>query len=193
MIGSLPTTLKVNGRNYAIRSDYRNILTIFTAFADDELSDDEKLFVCLKRLFVDFNKVPKKEYKEAYEAAFRFIECGQQASSNSPRVLDWEKDEQLIFPAVNKVAGTEIRALPYLHWWTFLGYFQSVDHEDLLSYVLNIRQKRAKGKRLEKWEREFFNSNKALCSLEKVEDAPKTTADTAQSIFESLLAEGGEE
>lgn len=191
MIGTLPTSLDVRGTSYKIRPDYRNILVIFSAFADDELTDDDKLYVCLKRLYVDFERIPRKAYKDAYEAAFRFIGGNQDENSNSPRVLDWEKDEQLIFPAVNKVAGREVRELPYLHWWTFLGYFQSVDHDDLLSYVLGIRQKRAKGKHLEKWERDFYNSNRALCSLEKVEKQ-KTSADTAQAIFEALLEEGGE-
>ena len=192
MIGTLPTSLNVNGKAHPIRSDYRNILTIFTAFSDDSLTDEDKLYVCLKRLYTDFDKIPKSDYEAAYKAAFRFIECNQRGNGNSPRVLDWEKDEQLIFPAVNKAAGMEVRALPYLHWWTFLGYFQSVDHDDLFSYVLGIRQKRAKGKKLEKWEREFYNSNKALCSLEKTEDKPKTTADTAKAIFDALLEEGSE-
>lgn len=100
----------------------------------------------------------------------------------------------MLFPAVNKVAGVEVRSLPYLHWWTFLGYFQAIDHDDLFSHVLSIRQKRAKGKKLEKWEQEFYKNNRNLCSLKDPAqvDSAKVVKNTAQSIFDSLIAEGGD-
>ena len=37
--------------------------------------------------------------------------------------------------------------------------------EGIFSTVLGIRQKMAKGKRLEKWEREFRRNNKKICDL----------------------------
>ncbi len=42
MLGQLPTTLQINGKKYEIRTDYRNVLRIFEAFADKELTDKEK-------------------------------------------------------------------------------------------------------------------------------------------------------
>lgn len=192
MLGQLPTTLEIRGKAYSIRSDYRNILQIFLAFEDDELTDQDKVMICLRRLYVDFNSIPAAYYDDAYKAACRFIECGNQQDAPAPRTLNWGKDEQLIFPAVNKVAGMEIRAVPYLHWWTFLGYFQSIDREDLFGQVLIIRQKRAKGKKLEKYEQEFLRSNRRLCSLD-THEKPKTAEQTLQDMFNSLITEGGEE
>ena len=77
-----------------------------------------------------------------------------EATDGKTITVDWEKDEQLIFAAVNHVAGQEVRALPYLHWWTFMGYFQSIDRDDLWATVLLIRQKKARGRRLEPYERQ---------------------------------------
>ena len=74
------------------------------------------------------------------------------------KTIDWEKDSQLISSAINKVAGQEIRAVPYIHWWTFMGYFSAIG-ESPLSTVLSIRNKLVKGKKLEKWEREFRMSS----------------------------------
>lgn len=192
MLGQLPTTLNVCGTDYKIRSDFRNILQIFLAFDDAELTDQDKVIICLQRMYVDYKMLPPAHYEAAYKAACAFIECGSQQDSPGPRTLNWGKDEQLIFPAVNKAAGMEVRSIPYLHWWTFLGYFQSIDRDDLLGQVLVIRQKRAKGKKLEKHEQEFFRSNKRLCSLD-IQEKPKTTEQTMEDIFNSLLSEGGEE
>ena len=45
MIGSLPTALEIDGREYAIHSDFRVILRIYSAFADPELDEREKCYV----------------------------------------------------------------------------------------------------------------------------------------------------
>lgn len=190
MLGMLPQTLNINGRAYKIRSDYRNILQIIAAFGDKELSDEEKAYVCLKRLFIAMESIPKSDYQDAYEAAVTFIECHISDRKPSPKVVNWEKDEQLIFPAINKVAGMEVRAVPYMHWWTFLGYFQSIDREDIWGFILTIRQKRAKGKKLEKYEKDFLNANRDICEVEFREEKV-TTEDSLAKMFNELLKNGG--
>lgn len=189
MLGQLPKALNICGTRYAIRSDFRNILRIITAYNDSSLSDREKVYVCLKRLYVDFDSMPAACYEQAYVEATAFIDCNMREETPAPKTVDWEKDEQLIFPAVNKVAGTEVRALPYLHWWTFLGYYQSIDHDGLFGYVLTIRQKKAKGKKLEKHEREFYHSNTNLCRMDTA-PTPQKMEDTLKSMFDSLPEEG---
>ena len=87
-------------------------------------------------------------------------------SQNQRKILDWEQDESIIFPAINKVAGCETREVKYLHWWTFLGLFNEIG-DGLFSQVMNIRGKKSKGKKLEKWEREFYSTHKELIDLKR--------------------------
>lgn len=191
MLGQLPTTLEVGGAEYKIDTDYRNILAIFSAFNAKELTDQEKVYVCLQRLFTSFERLPRRDYESAYKAAIRFIECGMHGDKPSPRVVNWDKDEQLIFPAINKVAGVEVRSLPYMHWWTFLGYFQAIDREDIWGFILTIRQKKARHKPLEKHEKEFYAANLALCAVDDVK--PATSAEGALAdIYANLIKGGGE-
>lgn len=193
MLGQLPKTLTINGKSYRIRTDYRNILRIFEAFADKDLSDKEKMLVCLRRMFVDFSKLPYDDYKEAYEQVYWFIGYGKPEEKRPPvRTFNWIKDEPLMFPAVNKAAGLEVRAVPYLHWWTFMGYFESIDAESLFGTVLSIRQKKARGKKLEKYEREFMQNNKALMALDVEEAKPRTAEEKLLDMFNDLIAEDSE-
>ena len=192
MIGLLPQTLKVCNKDYAIRSDFRDILRIIMAYNDKDLSNQEKVFVCLRRIYKDLDSMPKDKdtYAAAIKAATEFIECRLSDGKPSPKVVNWEKDEQLIFPAINKVAGMEVRAVPFMHWWTFLGYFQAVDREDLWGVVLTIRQKKAMHKKLEKHEQEFFTANRDLCSVDFANER-QSPEDQMRAIYESLLKEGG--
>lgn len=189
MIGALPTSIEIGDKEWGIRSDYRNILCIFEALEDDNLTESEKLYVTLLRFYVDFEHMPKELYQEAYEKASKFMECHDRTDDKkNPRLINWEKDEHMIFPAINTVAGCEVRAVPYMHWWTFLGYFENVDNECLWSFVLSIRQKRAKGKKLEKYEQDFFSKNQKLCAIEW--KAPKESAtDQLNNIFDMLEEE----
>lgn len=169
MIGELPRSLTVNGTDRAIRSDFRDVLKIVAAFNDPDLEDEEKVYVCLVILYEDFDSIPREDYEAAFQAAIQFIDhgAGEGAPNRKPpRVMDWEQDESILFPAVNKVAGFETRSAGYVHWWTFTGYYMEIT-EGVFSNILSLRMKRAKGKPLEKWEREFWSANKAVCVLKK--------------------------
>lgn len=170
MIGQLPMALVVAKQEYPIQTDYRNILPILLAANDPDCNPREQLYIMLKRIYREqLDVVPKEQREEAARQAKWFIDCGRQDDSKKPpvKLIDWEQDEPLIFPAVNKVAGAEIRSAQYIHWWTFMGYFMEVGGDGLLSTVLGIRQKNAKGKTLEKHEMEFYRSNKAMCDIKK--------------------------
>ena len=166
MLGKLPKQLQINGRDIPIQSDYRIALLIFQAFNDPELSEQEKAYVMLDAL-IGLDKLNQGEIEEASKACVWFLDGGKDYSkNNSPHLMDWEQDEQMIFSAVNKAAGIETRNADYIHWWTFLGYFSEIQ-EGLFSTVLMIRQKKAKNKKLDKSEREFYQNNKELIDLKR--------------------------
>lgn len=166
MIGRLPNVLEVSGKERKILTDYRDILVIMEAYNDPELTDWERVWVMLNKLYVDFEDIPAESQQEAAEKAVWFLDCGQVEDDKkaTKKLMDWEQDEPILFPAINSVAGCEVRAVENLHWWTFMGYFMEI-REGVFSTVLNIRQKRAKGKPLDKWEKDFYRNNKALCEI----------------------------
>lgn len=165
----LPTSLFIGGASYDIRTDFRVVLDVLMAANDPELDDEAKTIVMLQIMFVDVEQIPPEHLGEACQKACEFIDCGQKDDGTpKPRLIDWQQDASIIVPAVNGVAHTEIRALPYLHWWTFLGYFMQIG-EGLMSSVINIRQKKAKHTKLEKWEEDFYKENKALVDLKTLE------------------------
>lgn len=169
MIGYLPKELNINGANRAIWSDFRTALLIFMACSDPELDDQEKAMAIIECLYQDSDSIPPEDYQEANDKAVWFLEGGgtqdeDSKHQQSKKVMDWEQDERIIFSAVNKVAGYETRAIEYLHWWTFLGYFNEIG-EGLFTTVINIRSKKNKGKKLEKYEQDFYRENKSLIDL----------------------------
>lgn len=185
MIGELPKALEVGGKSYEIRTDYRVALMIFQAYNDPDITQIEKALTCLECLF---KEVPDNA-EAALEKAAWFLDGGSNVKLKElpVKTIDWEQDESLLFPEINKIAGTEVRLLDYLHWWTFLGFFSTMG-EGLYTQILNIRQKRAKGKRLEKWEIEFFNSHKEMIIIhEKLTEEEQAELDAEDQLINELI------
>lgn len=180
----LPTSLCVGGENWNIRSDFRAILDILKYFADPEYEIDEQWEICLDILFEDYDHMPHYLKNEASEKAVEFIDMGlKDDGKQKPHAMDWDKDAAIIIPSVNRVLGKEVRSLEYMHWWTFLGAYMEIG-ESLFSQVLNIRLKKAKGKKLEKWEQEFYKENKALIDFQvKKAERSQEEKDAIDKLF----------
>lgn len=164
----LPTTLNIKGTEYPIRSDFRDILNILIAMSDQDMKAWEKQEVMYRIIYPDWKTIPANAFSVACKKAVEFIDYTIPENRPKPRTMDWKQDAAIIIPAVNKVAGKEVRAAEYMHWWTFIGYFMEIE-DGMFSQVLLVRQKKARGKKLEKWEKEFERNNAALVRLTKKE------------------------
>jgi hypothetical protein len=172
----LLTSIEIDGISYAIRTDFRAVLDVLTAMSDPDLflpdaSDQEKAYIrmdtLLQIMVEDYENLPPEKLGEACEVVIEFIDCGMKDDGKrKPHTMDWQQDAQIIIPAINRVQGTEIRALPYLHWWTFLGAYMEIG-ECLFAQVVHIRQKKQNHQKLEKWENDFYNQNKDIIDLRK--------------------------
>lgn len=189
----LPKKLIVGGIDYDIRTDYRVILDILAAMNDPEIFDPgmtdeekklEKAMTMIQILYVDFEKIPSNCWQEAVDKASEFIDCGMKdTGQHKPRLMDWEQDAAIIVPAVNKVAGIDVRSVKYMHWWTFLGFYMEIG-ECLLATVVSIRDKKRRGKKLEKWEKEFYQNNRSLVDFKvKREERSDKEKEELRKIF----------
>lgn len=192
----LPTSVFANGHEYQIRTDYRVVLDLLTALSDKEMQGESERetklihFELVRQImFIDCDSILMEDMEEAMKAVSDFVDMGLKTNSDKPhpRVMDWEQDASLIIPAINRVVGREIRADSYMHWWTFLSAYLEIG-ECSFTHILSIRQKKAKGKKLEKWEQEYIRENKDLVLLkEKLTDSEKAEKDEEKKALEDLL------
>lgn len=163
MMYELPKQLNVCGVDYDIRSDYRAVLDICAALSDVDLNEQEKAIVALDIMFPDFENMPPVHYAEAVKQCLWFINCGndEEPDGKKTKLVDWEQDFTYIVAPVNRVLNAEIRELPYLHWWTFIGAYNEIG-ECTFAHIVKIRDKKARGKKLEKEEQEWYRRNQKI-------------------------------
>ena len=122
--------------------------------------------------------------QEAVDAFSWFQNGGQETDKKkSPKLVDWEQDYPLILPPINRVFGQDIRGIPYdaetntggVHWWTFLGAYNDLG-DCTFAQVVRIRDKKARGKTLEKDEREWYRRNSNIVNMKhKLSQEEETT------------------
>ena len=190
----IPTTITVGSTEYRIRNkgDYRMVLDCFSALQDASLNSNEKLFCSLIIFYEDINCIADinkfEDLEEAATKMFDFFNCGRSQSVGKKmnhKLIDWEQDSQIICSAINKVANKEVRAEPYIHWWTFMGYYSAVG-ESLLSTIVSIRDKIVRGKKLEKHERIFRQENPEYFVWNT-----NSIDEEAEELFNELWNKGG--
>ena len=153
----LPCEINIGGKDYAINADFRDVLEVIGYLNQNTWSS---IYVAIALFYSDYEAIQDHEYTEAVNKMFLFINCGEEADEQpSAKLIDWEQDKLSIVSDINRVAGCEVRALPFCHWWTFIAWFNGIG-EGQLSTIVTIRNKIRKGQSLSKWEREYYSRNR---------------------------------
>lgn len=171
MIYDLPTTVEIDGEKYKIRNkcDYRIALDTIGALNDTVLKENERIYCAVVIFYEEYEKIIVNEqiYQQAILEMFKILNNGEESDENeplSPKKMDWEQDFKLIAPPVSRVLGYSVRSEKYTHWYDFIGAYMEIG-ECLFANIVSIREKRIKGKKLDKIEQEFYDENRKLVDL----------------------------
>jgi hypothetical protein len=168
----LPKSVTVGDQEFAVRYDYRVILDIFEAMNDPELNDQDRALAVLQMFYPSWEELP--DFDDALRECMVFINGGkaQPEDRKAPNLVSWEQDYPYIVAPINRVLGYEVRAVEYdpeansggLHWWTFLAAYYEIG-DCLFAQIVRIRDKKARGKPLDKADREFYRKNQDLINI----------------------------
>lgn len=170
----LPMRAEIEDRVYEIRTDYRDILELLRWLDGDaapELDRGERWYISMRLFYPDFAAMPRQDWPAATRFLAEFLAAGRpEPAAPGPRLMDWQQDAPLIAAGIAGASGQDVRALPYLHWWSFLAWFDAIG-EGSFATVVAIRDKLRRGKRLENWELDYYRTHRAVVELRGVESA----------------------
>lgn len=169
----LPTQAVIEDRVYEIHTDYRDILELLRwldGTAAPDLDRGERWYVAMRLFYPDFPAMPRQDWPAATRFLTEFLSAGRpEPARPGPRLMDWQQDAPLIAAGISRATGQDVRALPYLHWWSFLSWFDAIG-EGTFATVVALRDKLRRGKKLETWELEFYRTHRAAVDLRPAAD-----------------------
>ena len=119
-----PTKINVNNKVLRINSDFRNCIKIIEAFEDDELFDEEKYLILIKRLYID--EVKEEDLEQAIIKGIKFLDLGEENENNEEnvkRLYSFSKDDSYIYTGIRQSHNIDLNSIEYLHWWNFVYLF----------------------------------------------------------------------
>ena len=168
MMWDLPIAVEINDKSHPIRNkcDYRVVLDVICALNDNELTEEEKVKCALFIFYEDISAID--DFDTAIKEMFCIINGGEEQEENQeqkPSLMDWEHDFPQLAPPISRVLGYDVRTPDkYTHWYSFLGGYMEIG-ECTFSTIVSIRSKRAKGKKLDKWEEEYIREHRKMVEL----------------------------
>lgn len=162
---SLPSSALIGGVRYSHRTDFRVMLKLLSCLADPSRPELLRWYIALELFYEE--PIPREHVAEAMEYLSGFLRCGAKETPG-PKLFDWQHDAAVIIAEVNKAAGFEVREREHVHWWTFLSYFHAIGQGQLASLVA-LREKIARGRKLEPYERDYYRAHKAQVDLPREE------------------------
>lgn len=168
MMWSLPTSVEIDGVIHNIRNkcDFRVVLDVISALNDKGLDDESRIKCALFIFYDDVEKITN--YQSAVDEMMKIINLGDISSEDEPqmpKVMDWEYDYNNIVPPINRVLGYSVRdENKYTHWWDFIGAYMEIG-DCYFAQIISVRLKKAKGKKLDKIDEQFYREHKKEVDL----------------------------
>lgn len=170
LIDVLPTEIEINNKAYEVNYDFRTLILINLLLCDVHVDDELKIKQCLK-LFYPIIPVDKRT---AISNLAWFNRCGKEIefkkakknkTSTSKRILDYEKDADLIYSAFMSQYRIDLQDIEELHWWKFQSLLSGLNEDNRLCEIMGYRSKDL-SKIKDKEERNFYKEMQDLYSLD---------------------------
>lgn len=172
-----------NGRILHVDMSFDNILLLFEMFDDEELANDEKIFLGISMLIVEAEELEFHSFEEMNElfkyVMREFLDINLDNTRNNgetnQKFMDFQKDAELIYAsffAVYKIDLFEMHGK--LHWKKFQALLTHLDDNSPFKQVIGYRtMKIPDANKVGKEYRDHVIKMKRLYTLDKqnVDDA----------------------
>ena len=165
-----PTKINVNNKVLRINSDFRNCIKIIEAFEDDELFDEEKYLILIKRLYID--EVKEEDLEQAIIKGIKFLDLGEENENNEEnvkRLYSFSKDDSYIYTGIRQSHNIDLNSIEYLHWWNFVYLFLDIGQDCILNQFVYYIKIKNEGK-LTKDEKKVYISMRKILDLDYEEE-----------------------
>ena len=193
LTGNLPESFLINNKEYAISSDFRDIVELEEILSSAELTDEER---GRQALMLFYGCIPE-DVETAVEKLCWFMQGGEKERHTTKRrqeagdgreqkpVYSFVHDAGLIYAAFMQQYGIDLADIEYLHWWKFKALFESLGKDTLMKEVMHCRAVDVDPK-LPQGQKDYYNAMKRRYALPLPEGVEKQLSE-----LEAALMNGG--
>lgn len=187
-----PRFIEIDGKQFALDTDYRTAIKCFEVIQDGSIDDYER---SLAVIYLLLNDIPDVDLNKTMELLQKYLSCGQQAVMKQvgvQRDMDIIHDEKYIIASFMSDYHIDLSNIEGMHWWHFINLLDGLTGECILNKVREIRTsdlKDYKGKSREK----MAKAKEQLALPVQIDDEDRKALEAFDALFvtnENKLDEG---
>lgn len=182
LIDLLPDSVEIDGKAYAINTDFRISIMFELLMQDDELDDAEKTMQALK---LYYPVIPPNKAK-AVEKIIWFYRCGKESQNATETggkkqkpVYSFDYDDGYIYEAFLQQYDIDLQDIEDFHWWKFRSLFKGLSDDTEFVKIMGYRSVKITSK-MSKEQKQFYKKMQSIHALpvsHKEEEADKLLAE----------------
>ncbi|MDM8204266.1 Gp15 family bacteriophage protein [Faecalicoccus acidiformans] len=136
----LPTSIKVNGIDYQIKTDFRTWIKYELMSQDDDIPDQFRLILIIRLL--GNGQLLYEDPKSVLDALFSFYRLDQpirkSRKQSTDKAYSFDVDMPWIYAAFQEQYHIDLLSVD-LHWWEFKSLFDSLSGETMFGKIQSYR------------------------------------------------------
>ena len=145
-----PKSIEIDGEEYGILTDFREWIRFSDMLGDNDLTDEEKLYLLINWLTDD----PRKITAELVNAVFAFYRADalkpdsvendneddreEESQPKRPPIFNWKYDAKFLIGDFRRYYGINLLSAN-MHWWEFLCLFAALPDDSQCRKRIDIR------------------------------------------------------
>jgi hypothetical protein len=190
LTGNLPESFLIDGKEYKISSDFREIVALEEILSSEDLTDAERGEQALN-LF--YGCIPS-DVEAAVDKLCWFMQCGEKERPHRGRrqgtqgdfrqsaVYSFIHDAGLIYAAFMAQYGVDLCDVEYLHWWKFKAMFEGLEDSRVIKEVMRCRAVEIDSK-MPQGQKDYYNAMKQRYALPLPEGVEKQMSDLEAALM----------
>lgn len=145
-----PDSIKADGKEYKILTDFREWLGFVDMMADKSISEEERAYLCglwfeheQERITAGMITGLLEFYRgselEPDPPEPEDDEDQQESDMQKPPLLDFRIDAKFILGDFRRFYGIDLLSIEYLHWWEFLSLLRALPDESMTMRRIGYR------------------------------------------------------
>ena len=150
LLDDLPTSVKIDGKNYAVDTDFRTFIIFEKILMNDKLNSKQQVREIIDLFFYD--ETPTN-IASAVRQVYGLYLCGKKPPKEEerrvkkngeveikpPAIFDYEIDAPYIYSAFMSQYQIDLNDIEYLHWWKFKALFSGLNSGQKIVEIMGYR------------------------------------------------------
>lgn len=187
-----PKYVIVEGKKYAINTDFRVAIECNRIAEDETIGDLERALGVIYELFGDEGINTPNHYKKLLEMAKKYLSCGKEIEDTKEKPdMDYIEDRDYIASSFQYDYKYDPYQMEYVHWWKYFNDLNNLSNSEfgnccVLNRVRNLRNYDTRQIKDSK-ERQKIEKAKQQVALKKYKPKKKEATDEQMKSAEEFL------